>query len=63
MQILVENYNDTKQEYDALSSDDQKMFDDVLGAVADAFKSGDPLQVELQLNALTDASERFENLN
>ena len=48
-QILVEDYDATKAEYDELSDDDKGKFDQVLGNLADAFKQN-AMMVELELN-------------
>ena len=61
-QVLVESYDDTKAEYDALPDDEQAKFDDILGSLADPFKQN-AMMVELELNLVDDAEKRLEELN
>ena len=64
-QLLVEDYDNTKAEYDALNDDHRAQFDAVLGDLSAPFQQG-AVMVEMQLNlieAAGDADERFENLN
>ena len=60
-QILVENYDSTKAEYDELSDDDRAKFDEVLGDLTDPFKQN-AMMVELELNLLckVEADNRLE---
>ena len=64
-QLLVESYDDTKAEYDALDDEQKAKFDAVLGSLADPFKSN-AMMVELELNVIEtngDADKRLEELN
>ena len=64
-QLLVESYDDTKAEYDALDDEQKAKFDAVLGSLADPFKSN-AMMVELELNVIEtngDEDKRLEELN
>ena len=61
--ILVENYDDTKANYDKLSQEHQEKFDEIMGAeMASAFKQS-KMMVELNMNILEDHEELYENMN
>ena len=49
--MLVEDYDQTKGEYDALSDDHKSKFDDILGELAGPFKES-KMMVELELNTV-----------
>ena len=61
--ILVENYDDTKQNYDRLAAEHQQRFDQIMGEeMASAFKTS-KMMVELNMNILEDHEELYENIN
>merc|ERR1719222_478136 len=64
-EILVDNYDNTKVEYDALDDETKAKFDEVLGGLSDPFKQN-AMMVELELNVVEtsgDADKRLEQLN
>ena len=64
-EMLVTNYAETKAEYDKLNDDEKAAFDTILGDLAEAFKTGPAMTVELTLNTLeaADCETLFEQLN
>ena len=58
--ILVENYDDTKENYDKLDEAQRAQFDAIMGEdMAGAFKQS-KMMVELNMNILEDHEEKFE---
>ena len=60
--MLVEEYDETKAEYEALSDEHKSKFDDILGELAVPFKES-KMMIELELNTVDDPEERFAKLN
>ena len=63
-QILCQNYDTTKNEYDALETDWKVKFDIVLGDLSEPFNQG-KLMVEMNMNLLeeSEVKQKFEELN
>ena len=61
--ILVDQYDDTKANYDKLNEEEKAEFADIIGEdLLDAFLTS-KMQTELSLNILDDVEDRFERLN